>query len=280
MRLALMASARTADDRWLTAEQRGGRLFSQPAPENPGQRSLHDLRPDIDEPSDFEWDQRTRGASSSGPRVNSHFGDVKEPLVDFIRGSEAVVGCVAWLTDLEVLDELAKIDGALVVQKEDFLRPDLGAKGDDWKDRLRQRYDNIDNPWMRWWFPEPLRSMSTLRLSGIDGVRCVGNHNSERKAASPRMHHKFLVRLRPTVIPGHVVQGLEMADSIALEAESVWTGSFNFTRNAGFSFENAVVIHDAAIAHSYFEEFSRVASLSEPLDWTSRWVEPEWRLGT
>ncbi len=100
------------------------------------------------------------------------------------------------------------------------------------------------------------------------------------KRASPRMHHKFLVRLRQTAVPGDVVGGLEMADSITLEAESVWTGSFNFTRNASFSFENAVVIHDPVIAHSYFEEFSRVASLSEPLDWTSRWVEPEWRLGT
>ena len=80
------------------------------------------------------------------------------------------------------------------------------------------------------------------------------------------VRYKFLVRLRPTTVPGDVVEGLEMAGSIALEAESVWTGSFNFTSNASFSFENAVVIHDAANARSYFEEFSHVASLSEPLD--------------
>ena len=50
----------------------------------------------------------------------------------------------------------------------------------------------------------------------------------------------------------------------------VWTGSFNFTINAGRSL----------VAAAYAHEWSQVAALSEPLDWASEWMAPEYRLGT
>lgn len=242
-------------------------------------RPLHDFRPDMDGEDTYPWDQMRRGTESSGSRVVSHFGDVKTPLLTFIRNSDAVVGCVAWITEYEILDELAKVDTAIIVQKEDFLRPDMAAGG-KWKEILHEKYARINNPWLRFNFPEPLRSMTTNSLSGIDGVRCVGNHNSEKVAASPRMHHKFLIRLRQEIVNGEVVEGLKMQDSVTLHPEAVWTGSFNFSRNAGASFENAVVVHDQAIAGSFLDEFSRVAALGEPLDWKSEWIMPEWRVGT
>lgn len=242
------------------------------------EQSLHDVRPEIEDPDNFPWDEKKRGADSVGPRVSSYFGDVKNPLIDFIRGSGAVVGCVAWLTDLDILDELATVDCAIIVQKEDFLRPDVDAK-DAWKDRLRQRYSRVKNSWGRWLFPAPLNGMTTLGDHEIAGVRCVGNHNAERKAASPRMHHKFLVRLRQEKVAQNWGE-LGVSESVVLHPEAVWTGSFNFTKNAGDSFENALVVHDEAIARSYLEEFSRVASLGEPLDWESDWVMPQWRVGT
>ena len=86
------------------------------------------------------------------------------------------------------------------------------------------------------------------------------------------MHHKFLVRLEYN-------DRAESASDYLLPV-AVWTGSFNFSKNAGYSFENAVEIHDAVIATAYFEEFARVMSLSEPLEWESAWVYPEWRIGT
>lgn len=54
----------------------------------------------------------------------------------------------------------------------------------------------------------------------------------------------------------------------------------NFTKNAAQSFENAIVVQNTQIAGSFMQEYSQVAALSEPLDWTSDWVEPEWRIGT
>ena len=62
--------------------------------------------------------------------------------------------------------------------------------------------------------------------------------------------------------------------------ESVWTGSFNFTYNAGNSFENAILINNKEIAMAYFKEYAQIAALSEPLEWESEWMAPEWRIGS
>ena len=60
----------------------------------------------------------------------------------------------------------------------------------------------------------------------------------------------------------------------------VWTGSYNISQTATKSLENAVVIRDQVIAEAYFNEWSQIMALSEPLDWESEWVAPEWRIGT
>lgn len=60
----------------------------------------------------------------------------------------------------------------------------------------------------------------------------------------------------------------------------VWTGSYNFTQNAERSWENAVIIRDPVIADAYLREWAQLYSLSEPLDWKSPYVAPEWRIGT
>ncbi|MFM9272820.1 phospholipase D-like domain-containing protein [Pseudarthrobacter sp. NKDBFgelt] len=246
-----------------------------------GNQPLNEMRPPADyDPTDYVWTHGRRGVSTTGASITSHFGDVHSALLNFIGASEAVVGCVAWMTDFTILDQLANIETAIIVQKEDFLRPDLGIK-QGWKARIRTKYAALHNEWMRYDFPAPLADMTTNSLSGIDAVRCVGTHNSEQKSATPRMHHKFLVRLRQETVEGTDFGALgKSADRVILHPEAVWTGSFNFSKNAGASFENAVEIESAEVAQSYLEEFSRVASLGEPLDWTSNWVMPEWRLGT
>jgi len=223
----------------------------------------------LEDQTDFPWDDDQR-TTISGPLV-AHFGDLTERAVRFIEDSPAIVGCVAWLTEPRLLGALAGRDTSIVVQKEDFLRPDARAT-EGWAARLRASYGLLHNSFARFQFPAPLGFSSYATDPTLEPVRCVGNHNSNRSPAMPRMHHKFLVRLEYD----------EDADSAAdhVRPVAVWTGSFNFSKNAGYSFENAVEIHDAVIARSYFEEFSRVMSLSEPLEWESNWVYPEWRIGT
>src|SRR5712692_3136819 len=54
------------------------------------------------------------------------FKNLEDHLIRFVQEADVVVGCVAWVTSEPILKALAKKKGvSLVVQKEDFLRPDL-----------------------------------------------------------------------------------------------------------------------------------------------------------
>ncbi len=189
-----------------------------------------------------------------------YFKDLDKRLIECIASSDLVVGCVAWLTHPAILQALARIEACkIVVQKEDFLRPDSKPS------RIKSLYAQIPNRFCQWWLPG-----CHLNTHGsIEGaIRCVGYHNAERKAAVPRMHHKFLVffkRDQPKV-------GYHEGNFIP---RAVWTGSFNLTHNATDSFENAVVLSDPEIIRGYINEFIQVLSLSEPLDWTKPWCAPE-----
>lgn len=185
---------------------------------------------------------------------------------------EVVVGCVAWLRHPEILDAISRRPASIVVQKEDFLRPD-GASTDK---RLREQYKAIGGLDRRQCDPV-LSSMNVAGDPGLDGVRCVGVVSG--RGTSPKMHHKFLVFCRFTShLPGE--EDEDTPPEGLVEPFAVWTGSFNFTYNATQLFENAIYIEDKKIARAYFDEFQQVAALSEPLDWNSEYVEPEWRIGT
>ena len=95
------------------------------------------------------------------------------------------------------------------------------------------------------------------------------------------MHNKFLVFAEGVleVEPGHEGEG-DPPGNIAWKAQVVWTGSCNLSRLALRSRENAVIIRDPEIVGAYVSEWSRMTALSEPLDWTAEWVEPEWHIGS
>lgn len=194
-----------------------------------------------------------------------------ERLVSLIHEYDFAFGCAAWLTHPKILDALATRRWAqIVVQKEDFLRPDGEDEGASWKSTLQQRYSRL-NGVSRYDAPGCVRNMSCATGSHVEGVRCMGMRG-ERNV--PRMHHKFLVLGKTQVIDS------ELAGCIKWQPRCVWTGSFNFTQNAENSIENAVVIHDEKIAQAYLDEWSQVLALSESCDWKSEYVAPEWRIGT
>lgn len=207
--------------------------------------------------------------------VTAVFRDLKERLIEQIDAHDFVVGCVAWLTDPDILAALArKRSVSIVVQKEDFLRPDSGS-GSAWKYSLRAKYDAIENACsnLSRYDMKLLSGFSYCGNPNITAIRCVGNHNSTKKPAFPRMHNKFAVF-------GHISKDSEDECVECLMPWTVWTGSFNFTLNGGESLENAVIIKAPEIAHAYFNEWQQIVALSEPLDWDSEWIAPEWRIGS
>lgn len=205
--------------------------------------------------------------------ISVYFKEIEQKLLSHISEAEVAFGAVAWLTSDSILDALSNLSStSIIIQKEDFLRPDIGVSN-NWKKELRAKYSRLKCDLTRYAFPNILSSMSVASDPSIDPVRCVGNHNRDKKPAFPRMHNKFLVF-------GKVIQGQDQHSFQTIKPYAVWTGSFNFTKNATKSLENALYITEPTIVEAYFNEFAQIAALSEPLDWTSDWAEPEWRIGT
>lgn len=118
-------------------------------------------------------------------------------------------------------------------------------------------------------------TLSTSCEPTLDPIRCCGNYNRDKNPAFPRMHHKFLVFCDVDEID-YSKEGTPKP----VHPTKVWTGSFNLTKNAGMSLENAVILTDPALINAYYQEWGWVLSLSEPLNWETDWLTPEFRIGT
>lgn len=228
--------------------------------------------------------------SVEAARVEAVFRNIPERLIALISQHPVVVGCVAWLTHHGILAALAQCDTvSIVVQKEDFLRPDSDDAArckEGFVRGVRARYDALRGG-SRYDFGNTLVSkLSVCGDPSIDPVRCVGV-SAQGSRHIPRMHHKFIVLGRWKGIEAFHDWQCRAGEDDRGEAELpvfvpevLWTGSFNFSANAGNSLENALIIRDQALAWAYVKEWEQLVALSEPLDWTSDWVEPEWRVGT
>ena len=192
------------------------------------------------------------------------FDGHKEALLEYIDKYNNIIGCVAWLTDYDILEALAtKEFVSIIVQKEDFLRPDINGS----LERVRQLYDSL--PSSERFRVEGLGGLGYGADPTLQAIRCVGNHNKDKKPAFPRMHHKFLVFTSAL--------DQEIPFWSPHEDDCVWTGSYNITHNAAKSWENVVVLQSLEIVRAYLNEWVQIIGLSEPLDWATPWSSPEWR---
>lgn len=207
---------------------------------------------------------------SHNVELEAFFKNLEEAAVERIAESDAVVGCVAWLTSPAIIDALAgRPHGvSILVQKEDFLRPDLGDT-DGFARRLQARYSklrSIQGPVDGW---HEHRNAEVGGGSYVDlSARCIGYARSADEFTLPRMHHKFLVFCK-------YLGDLEHEKLWPYEPLAVWTGSFNMTFNGSKSLENAVYIREANIAKAYFSEWQSLLMVSESLDWTTTYASPD-----
>jgi hypothetical protein len=204
-------------------------------------------------------------------RLSTFTGNLESALADWIRDADFVFGCFAWLTNRTVLDALAglKYGCQVVVQKEDFLRPDSGWTSQS-NVELRERYERLRCGMSQYECPSIAARLSTNWCHDISPVRCAGVSPADRKMTWPRMHHKLAVACKCEVDEAE----------LRFFPYSVWTGSFNPTANGSRSRENAVVIDSESAAEFFIEEWAKVFAMSEPLDWAYEWCAPEYRLGT
>lgn len=219
-------------------------------------------------------------------KAEAYFKNVEKSLIQKIEDNSKgfIFGSIAWLTSEKIINALAKCDNVqILIQKEDFLRPDYG---DNFKEKERRKkyrilYSKLKFLHDKFDCQPPICSLSTGGDPTVEPVRCLGNFNSDQKKAMPRAHNKFLIFCK---------QISESTDQTRQESESIykpiaiWTGSFNFTYNADKSFENAIYLEDKSgdnpLIKSYLKEHHQIFALSEPLDWEHNWTEPEYRIGT
>jgi hypothetical protein len=213
-------------------------------------------------------DLKLHDFSTSDSNISVYFKNLDTAIIEKIKLADMIVGCVAWLTNLKILNELEKKQYlSIIIQKEDFLRPEDEI---DWKGNLRKIYDRIINN-SKLSKNDDL-NFGSLRFSNmsycgddtIDSIRCVGYGGNS--IVKPKMHHKFLV--------------FSKKENEKFIPYAIWTGSFNFTHTGNKSFENGLYITSEKIANSYFREWGQILALSEKLNWDHEYCEPEWKYGS
>lgn len=225
------------------------------------------------------------------PVMDSHHGkgetrvylrEIKAALLEHIANAEVVIGCVAWLTDFDILRALAgKRVVSILIQKEDFLRPD-SAEHKNFHADLRVAYSRLPE-FERAPMPSLVSELSTNGDGSSEAIRCVGFSNAHGPFR-PRLHHKFCLFGR--FVPGRDRPGFRedmigsMWDAEYVDTYAAWTGSFNWTSSASHSLENAIYTVDELVVQNLTKEWANCFALSERLDWSSTYVEPEYRLGT
>jgi hypothetical protein len=216
--------------------------------------------------------------TSTSTGTCAYFKNLDAHLIGHILKAPAVVGCVAWLAHEKILEALSNcVAVSLVVQKEEYLRPDYAVTAH----YLRERHKAYSKLKGRFWRYDktigyPYLKALYRRDASIEAVRCTGYGPDPTGKTHPNMHHKFLVfcRYATEETMGFGGDPYEAVDGIAPYA--VWTGSFNFTYNGTMSFENAIYLTDPEIVNAYFLEWSQIAVLSEPLKWQNETIDPEW----
>lgn len=223
------------------------------------------------------WDEEVELKNESFDSVKAIFRDIEYDLIEIINQYKhgAIFGCVAWLTSEPILRVLSQCNYVqIIVQKEDFLRPDYGV-GSGWKNKLRSLYNNIRFRAGRFELNKPISDLSICGDPHVGAIRCVGNYNYDKKSAFPRSHHKFMVFCKVGEdIPNR---------TFTYTPTALWTGSYNMTQNAKRSLENVLFIENKSgskLFDAYLKEHHNIYCMSEPLDWATRWSAPEFRIGT
>jgi hypothetical protein len=173
----------------------------------------------------------------TGAMVRPVFRNIENELIEQIRKHDIIVGCVAWLTSIPILQALQGKSVQIVVQQEDWLRPD----STEWSlSRQRSLYQSLSG------LNNFYAAASYCCYFDIQPIRLSGKPKTKDRS-NPRMHHKF-------VLFGTDKPGGDANRSFDL----LWTGSYNFTANAAKSLENGLFVRSKEVVDAYFMEWRQV----------------------
>jgi len=201
---------------------------------------------------------KIHSTSNNDNTLEVYFEDIEDKIIEKIRKADLVFGCIAWLTNEKILKEMAKKHCIIVIQEEDFLRPDINFDGDkkQWKNKIYELYTKLEGEYLCAIIPD------INYCGGVNtGVRRFGFINKDKSPAFPRMHNKFIICAKYNT-EDH---------NITMTFNEVITGSYNYTYNSTNSIENIMCVKDEKIVNAYFENFKDILVCSVPLDWSAEW---------
>lgn len=193
--------------------------------------------------------------------IQPHFEKLEENLIDYIEKSSYIIGCVAWLTNRNILEALECKKGVkIIINKEEYLNSNMKKSQRFFYKCLRGRYNDI---------PDLFNINCECCKKFVKNCNNFNNifepisknNDSEKNGAIltcgivnnfSRMHHKFLIFINDK-----------------FEPIGVWTGSYNLSNTSNFSLENALYITDKNIIMEYIKEFFAIYSFSESYNWKS-----------
>lgn len=221
--------------------------------------------------------------------VSAYFRDIKSELIANIRKADAVFGCVAWLSNADIINALASREIVSVVVSDQQKIDNLGKLNSHKNWITPSHLVNSSNHFYTLTnsvtlgvedisVKIPLCSVRQLRYRDIwveESIREKGDEDS------PYLHNKFVVFANVEYSKENLqdVAGEYWGNCVAGDPQeyiknnakpiitpyAVWTGSFNFSQKAERHLENAVLIHGNSIAEKYFREFAQIYLLSTRL---------------
>lgn len=213
--------------------------------------------------------------------IQPYFENLEENLIAHIEKSTYIIGCVAWLTNRNIIEALENIKGVkIIINKEEYISSKMQS-GQKFSNKcLQGRYNEIPD------FFENNCGCCNIKMCQCQNFRnifedCINHDNNDnifqnelndsRKKDSSvisrrsgailtcgivnnysKMHHKFLIFFDNDMKP-----------------MGVWTGSYNLSVNGNFSLENALYITDKEVIAEYIKEFIVIYPYSESYNWDS-----------
>ena len=190
--------------------------------------------------------------------VQPFFDRLEERLVNYIENSSYVVGCVAWLTNRNIIDALKDVKGVkIIINKEEYLSSKMQIGQKFFYKCLRGKYHDMSDMFGTHSCGCCSKNMlqcanfnkvfNTVLMNREGGILTCGIVNNFSK-----MHHKFLIFFNDKIEP-----------------TGVWTGSYNLSKNSNMSLENALYITDKEVIMEYIREFMVIYPYSESCNWKS-----------
>lgn len=193
--------------------------------------------------------------------IQPYFDKLEEHLVGYIEKSSYVIGCVAWLTNKNIIEALENIKGIkIIVNKEEFLNSEMDLSQRFFYKCLRGKYDGMNDMFDMQCECCCRNIKNCINFSKLFGD-IVKTNNDDKNGAIltcgivnnfSKMHHKFLIFFNDKIEP-----------------TGLWTGSYNLSNNSNYSLENALYITQQNIIIEYIKEFLAIYPFSEPYNWKS-----------